>query len=372
MAHAADLANSGFPHTTTSVIGTVKLDRSPPEVVLFADERGAEGHEDFSNGQDPVDVTAQASDEFAGIQQMGLERIGVGPIGASVNTCDQASECPSDDQADFAIDVTGLSSGRHVFRTTAVDAAGNVGRSSDYAVYVDRAGPSAPSGLAAFVRPGENVATVYWDPSSDPPLADGSQGSGVEVYEYRYSTPSQAWTDWRQLEGTSFEVGDVGPGTRVSVQVKARDGVGNIGALLDASTDIVLQADAIDVEVEDSEPSTPQVAATIGSSVVCRVRAETPGQVTRLLDEFHGESQIAVRAKTISFCLPRNPEDPVDRANALTATVYTKLCLRVADPNLGPSPSTLKCTRTESKTATTPASPLTLQATELCRPGKRL
>jgi hypothetical protein len=87
---------------------------------------------------------------------------------------------------------------------------------------------------------------IYFTPATDPPLANGSLGSGVSRYRYRYSVNSEPFGPW-QLSGMPYfstlglELGD-----EVKVQVYAIDAVDNQGEMSMAVTSVPM--------LEEEEP----------------------------------------------------------------------------------------------------------------------
>lgn len=111
---------------------------------------------------------------------------------------------------------------------TATDVAGNTDSTSVSGIDIDRTGPSAPDAATTPANPVadsggwfKDTVTVSYGGSTDPVLADGDAGSGVDGY-----SPSQTFntTGTHAYSGTATDVADNGsPTTTGSVKVDATD-----------------------------------------------------------------------------------------------------------------------------------------------------
>lgn len=85
----------------------------------------------------------------------------------------------------------------------------------------DTTAPSAPTNFEATYESEENITTVSWNPSTDPPLPDGHAGSGVASYNYRYRLGAGTLTAWKSSETASFEIPDTTDGEHIHIEANA-------------------------------------------------------------------------------------------------------------------------------------------------------
>jgi hypothetical protein len=190
----------------------------------------------YVNGQNQHALHVAASDAGAGVASVAAEEVGAGVIASSYAPCDSHHNtpelgtriCPATYAIDTTVDATQLAEGRHQFRETATDLAGNAGASDTWSVFVDRTPPSLASNFDALLDPGTGAARVTWDGAADPDLIDGSPGSGLAGYRVRYSREGGPWTDWQDQADTGIDVPDSHGGERIDIEVRSVDAVGNL------------------------------------------------------------------------------------------------------------------------------------------------
>jgi hypothetical protein len=107
----------------------------------------------------------------------------------------------------------------------------------------------------------------------DPALPDGSPGSGVAAYWYRYSLGAGGFSKWTEGESNYLELSDGVPGEEVTVELYVVDRAGNISEKFTGSTTILAESGDIPVspsegfEDEGSGPGEPfEFGATAESS----------------------------------------------------------------------------------------------------------
>jgi hypothetical protein len=129
--------------------------------------------------------------------------------------------------------VTGLSAGTHTAAARVRDTAGLVSATGTRVWVVDRSAPIAT--LAKLTKHAGAKLTLHWTGH------DGG-GAGVGYYEIRQRSAAtgKAWGAWRTtvLRGTSLKV-KLKAKHRYGFEVRARDGVGNVGAWSAARTTAV-------------------------------------------------------------------------------------------------------------------------------------
>lgn len=204
----------------------------------------------YVNGQRTHALTLAASDAGAGVRRVAAEEIGKGEIASASAPCDpthrtaalDARICPASFSAPATVDARGLSEGKHLYRLTAQDLAGTTGASPQWAVYVDRTAPRFPAAFqvraGVHADPAQPGASVDWDPADDPLLADGSPGSGVGSYTYRYRLDGGAWSAPVDTGAFVVDVPSAREGDTLELQVWARDLVGNVSAAVSATTKV--------------------------------------------------------------------------------------------------------------------------------------
>jgi subtilisin-like proprotein convertase family protein len=146
---------------------------------------------------------------------------------------------------------TALAQGVYVYQVQAIDLAGNAGPQSPVSasVVVDRTAPGVPGTPVASVNPNAGTYSVSW------PAAVDTGGSGVASYTLQRS--SNGGGTWATISSgssaTSFGEVNVAQGDYV-YQVRAVDGVGNIGAFSPVSLSVVVDRTAPTV------PGTPTIS----------------------------------------------------------------------------------------------------------------
>jgi len=203
----------------------------------------------YVNGQGTHGLTLAASDAGAGITRVAVEEVGVGELDAGVAPCDpthhtpelDARICPQRFSADTTIDARPLAEGKHTYRESARDVAENGGVSDPWVVYVDRTAPFGADGFDASLDTDTNEALVSWNSDIDPPLADGSPGSGISIYRYRFQRGQLPWpSEWSTTPDPWFAIPNAIVGEVIRVEVQAIDGVGNIGPVTSGSASVAI------------------------------------------------------------------------------------------------------------------------------------
>ena len=114
--------------------------------------------------------------------------------------------------------------------------ANNIGESPTWTVYIDRTPPPAAAELAVSAYDSQaQTTTVSWTAGDDPPLADGSPGSGVQSFSYRYNLNGTGWTDWSDTGEPDFQIENTALGDSIDVEVKSIDGAGNVSPVTSAT-----------------------------------------------------------------------------------------------------------------------------------------
>jgi hypothetical protein len=211
----------------------------------------------FVDGKHQHALAMAADDAGAGVTHVAAEEVGVGQLDAADAPCDPTHHtaaldnriCPASFSAPTTIDATPLSEGKHTYRETAQDLAGNDGASAEWVVFVDRTGPTTPSEIAAARDPDTGVAAIEWEPGDDPLLADGSPPSGVVAAQFRYRQGAGAWSDW-ETDPDAFEIPAATPGAVYEVQIQSFDGVGNASPTADATITIPVVTPPTQAEID--------------------------------------------------------------------------------------------------------------------------
>jgi hypothetical protein len=191
---------------------------------------------DYINGRSVYALTTSASDAGSGVARAWVERIGAGEILWSAAPCDPTHHtpaldtriCPETFSFTGNVDTTTLPEGAHTFVEKARDVAANVGASETWPVYVDRTPPTAATNFRLqFFDPATGEYSIDWDDLRDPPLADGTPGSGVAREEFHYRVGAGAWSTWLDVDDEAFDLTGGIDGSVISIEVRSWDGVGN-------------------------------------------------------------------------------------------------------------------------------------------------
>ena len=285
----------------------------------------------YVKGTGTHSVTLSGADAGAGVKKLALERIGGGEVASSTLPCDprnalSPTACPHSATRAVTFDAAGLPEDADTFRQATTDYAGNVKRSADWIVKVDRTPPEDPSAFLGDFDEETGEGDVDWL-AQDPILADGTPGSGIVTYEYRYSRPGQQLSVVHTSSEPGFRFPSAVVGELVHVEVTAGDAVGNRSATVAA--DIAIGSagdcqvdpdavDSIDASLHVADSGQPVDAFTFDDpKTPAQVRAALPAgtQVVSMLERQPGTdvdtqtSAIALIPRTISrtTCFRREP-----------------------------------------------------------------
>jgi hypothetical protein len=220
----------------------------------------------YINGTQTYGLTTSADDQGSGVQRAWVERVGDGELASGDAPCDPGHNtealdnriCPQDYSFASSIDTSSLPEGRNDFVVKASDVAGNVGQSDSWPVFVDRTPPTpvGPGGFSvAWYDRSTHDAAIGWDEGGDPALPDGSPGSGIGSYSYRYNLAGSGWTDWTTSDKSELLVPGVSLGDSIQVEVRATDDVGNVSDPVDGN----LVVDDAAATPPDDVPDAPTV-----------------------------------------------------------------------------------------------------------------
>jgi YD repeat-containing protein len=200
----------------------------------------------YVDGQGTTNIALGATDpagtdgSISGIRRVALEEgDNANQPAASQPTCSDPTApprtCPADVNPTVALDEATLSEGTHHFRQVTQDLAGNTSVSAAWAVLVDRTGPLPPNDFTSSFDGDSQSAEVAWNPTDDPALPGGAPGSGFQGSRYRYQIGSGAFSGWADTEDQTATVPSVSATTVITVQVQARDKVGNLSIVVTAT-----------------------------------------------------------------------------------------------------------------------------------------
>jgi hypothetical protein len=341
--------------------GSVLWVQNEPSHDLRVDGRIPELADRYDAGTDPLEAVIEAAGA-QGVRSVGLEIDGV--VHAT-EAADCTSGCPSAFDADVAVPSSGLTEGRHVARVRAEGANGQLSVGDPLVFFIDRSAPAPPAGFTGLHDATTGVLQVAWDVPSDPVLADGSPGSGIRDFVYRYRVDGSAWSDWLLTADPTFAVIAGHVGSTVTLEARARDNVGRESAVGGASViagEADVGADASffeeDVEAEGFDAAAPVIGL--------RCFIGNPGDLPRVRPVHAGERRIVIETDVNAYCRAANPSSPRQQEAAALATLSMRVCVEVEDPSW----RNLDC-KSGRKTGTRRDNKLSVTAAELCRPGAK-
>ena len=198
----------------------------------------------YINGSRAYGLVTNANDQGSGVARAWVERVGDGSVASGDAPCDPTHNtaeldnriCPATYTFQASIDTSSFPEGAQQFVEKAADVANNIGESPTWTVYIDRTPPPAAADLAVSAYDSQaQTTTVSWTAGDDPPLADGSPGSGVQSFSYRYNLNGTGWTDWSDTGEPDFQIENTALGDSIDVEVKSIDGAGNVSPVTSAT-----------------------------------------------------------------------------------------------------------------------------------------
>jgi hypothetical protein len=224
-------------------VPATKIDRQPPSGLVASGELSQNGL--YINGRGDKPITLGATDNLSGVRKLSLEDEGHGVLAsATPSQCVfvplREDQCPLSVSRGLSIETSGMPEGTNHLRIVAEDLAGNVTYGTPWSVYVDRTAPAfhEPFEASAVETRKTGNSVLSWSSAVDPPLADGSPGSGLAFYSYRYSVNGGAFTGWAQVTGQEVNVAGLSVGETVTIEVAATDRVGNTSATESGTTTV--------------------------------------------------------------------------------------------------------------------------------------
>jgi hypothetical protein len=216
------------------------VDTTPPTATPTGAWHDLADH--YVNGAGTVAITLNGADAGSGVLRLTLQEVRVGQLESVDAPCATApaGPCPATLSHDTTVDTGWLDEGGHDYSQTTYDLAGNQATSDKWTVFVDRTAPAfdAPVTIAATTDPATGAAAVTWSPATDPVLMDGSEPSGLAEYSFTYRTGGPgSWGPWSSWQSTTVRRALVPApaGTQFGFQVRAQDGVANVGPAIVAT-----------------------------------------------------------------------------------------------------------------------------------------
>lgn len=313
------------------------------------------------------EVNAYASDNAAGVETLRLMR-GSQELSRVDFACDVSfgtvQRCPLNVADGLPFDASDLPTGKSTLTVTATDASGNTGTSAPRDIVVDRVAPASVGTFDADYDADADQTTLYWDVPDDPDQSDGSAGSGVDTYRYRYNRTG-TWSTWRTTDdiGVDLAGGDVGDD--IDLQIVAIDAVGNESPVANKSATVAIPEDGVLTGEDDAdEPfgeDEPSARRAEPVKVVCTPTISDPIQFG-----IGGDPNNAVRGSVLMRCRPGNPQ-PASAVAATRATIFLRVCVQYSR-NGGPA-AELDCKNHKMSGTKLAAPGVSGGAAELCRPG---
>jgi hypothetical protein len=221
-------------------VAQAPVDTTPPTATPTGAWHDLADH--YVNGAGTVAITLNGADAGSGVLRLTLQEVRVGQLESVDAPCATApgGPCPATFSHDTTVDASWLDEGGHDYSQTTYDLAGNQATSDKWTVFVDRTAPGfdAPVTVAATSDPATGAAAVTWSPATDPVLMDGSEPSGLAEYSFTYRTGGPgSWGPWSAWQSTTVRRALVPApaGTQFGFQVRAQDGVANVGPAIVAT-----------------------------------------------------------------------------------------------------------------------------------------
>lgn len=213
-------------------------------------------HDQYTRGVGTHGITLTGTDAGAGIKKLSLERGSGAEVASTTLPCDprnatNPTACPHASVATTSFDPSAIPEGTQAFRVRATDYAGRSVTSGSWNVLIDRTAPSQASGFAGYYDDTTNKADIEWDPPIDPAAADGTPGSGVVSYTYRWRQGAGAWSGWIGTGAAGAELPSTQVGQSFDLEVQAYDAVGNLGAVASGHVVTVALPDTSDCLAHD-------------------------------------------------------------------------------------------------------------------------
>jgi hypothetical protein len=221
--------------------------------------------DEWINGDNTGAIRAFAKDPSTGVNSLNF----TGPQGwtaQSINPNCAYGPCGTPwDNGDAEIPVSSLPEGNDTISITASDPAGNISAPSTIELAVDHTGPPTPT----LNTPSYDMTTgethISWRPVTDPPLADGTDGSGLAGYAYRYATGGGATSAWQTTAAPIFTVPGTTDGQSFDVEVRGIDAAGNAGASASGTLSSTPPSDATPPTLSLSGPLYSQTGLTLNN-----------------------------------------------------------------------------------------------------------
>jgi YD repeat-containing protein len=214
-------------------------------------------HDQYTRGTGTHSVTIAGADAGAGVKKLSLERGSGAEIAATTLACDprdaqNPTACPHTASGTASFDPSAIAEGAQTFRAAATDYAANHVATASWVVNIDRTAPGLASGFTAYYDATNQQADIMWSPPDDPQLVDGTPGSGIGDFTYRYREGTGAWSAWTDNGGaSSIVVPSNHAADEFDVEVQTADAVGNVGAIASAHVTTVALPDTSDCQAHD-------------------------------------------------------------------------------------------------------------------------
>lgn len=359
-ADARDILGHSTPKTWP-----LKIDTLPP---YLARATGDITDDDVAvDGTQTYLVGASGEDDMSGVRRFVIERAGQEIAGASL-PCDEPADSPSSCSrsatAEVPLNTQSLPEGLNSLALITIDDAGNRSDPFMWDVLIDRSAPGSISDIDASYVGARSATFVSWNVPPDAVHPDGSPGSGIASYRYRYNR-NGTWSSFNTSMDFSAELPGGSVGDVVAFEVFAIDRAGNTGPPASFSA---TASEGNDSAITDADADADETAAR-GVTVTSLVRCAFQKTISAPERFSAGgrEPNNAVRGDARVFCQAVDPADEDAVEAASKTSVRLMVCVEFTRDG-GLNWGEVDC-KSRLTTGPTAARPLSVSAAELCRPG---
>ncbi len=217
---------------------------------------------EYTQGTSAVNASLHAVDDEAGVGSVSLGEIQQGLfnevvaapcVNAGQRLAPGKNSCPRVFQTAVGAPLPDFAEGAHTFRAVSTDRANNPSAESQVTTFIDRTPPPPVQEITAYYDEEFEDANVTWTGVTDPALPDGTAGSGIAGYRYRYQRAGQGISGWETTDEDGFTLSDASLGEEVLISVSAFDAIGNESAPQNLVVKVNSQEECGDTSYDDGD-----------------------------------------------------------------------------------------------------------------------